>query len=57
MFAGSGLQGSEDGMGAIASFSYPTWIAIDQNERTLFVSDSDNHMIRTITHKGESLIL
>ena len=53
VFAGSGLQGSNDGTGINASFFQPSWIAIDQQTGTLFVSDTGNNMIRSITHKGE----
>ena len=52
MFAGSGQMGSDDGVGRKACFSFPSWLAIDQETGTLFVADS-NPRIRKITREGE----
>ena len=57
MFAGNGRDGDSDGVGTNASFSHPTWLAIDQESGTIFVSDSRNNMIRKITCGGESSFL
>ena len=57
MFAGNGYDGDSDGLGTNASFSNPTWLAIDQESGTIFVSDSQNNMIRKVTCGGESSFL
>lgn len=44
--AGSGKQGNEDGIGAVASFNYPRGIVSDGSN--LYVADYDNHAIRKI---------
>ena len=54
VFAGDGSDGDSDGVGTNASFSNPTWPAIDQQSGTIFVSNSRNNMIRKITCGGES---
>ncbi|MBK9502396.1 MAG: hypothetical protein IPO06_24045 [Leptospiraceae bacterium] len=46
--AGSGSQGSSDGLGTSASFYYPYNIVIDSNG-FLYVADDGNHKIRKIT--------
>ena len=50
-FAGSGSQGSADGIGMAASFYYPLGLAIDATGH-LYVADSNNHKIRKITPVG-----
>jgi sugar lactone lactonase YvrE len=50
-FAGSGSIGSADGMGTMASFSYPSGVAID-SIGNLYVADRSNHKIRKITSTG-----
>jgi len=45
--AGSGSGAFADGIGAAASFNYPTKLTIDTSGN-LFVSDSNNHRIRKI---------
>ncbi|GGC87815.1 hypothetical protein GCM10011396_38800 [Undibacterium terreum] len=50
-FAGSGVQGKSDGPAAVASFFGPTSIAIDSHG-TIYVSDSQNGLIRKITSEG-----
>lgn len=47
-FAGSGLEGSEDKKGILASFKYPSAIAIDK-DGNLYVTDTQNQKIRKIT--------
>ena len=51
-FAGSGQQGSSDGVGLNASFFNPHGIAVDQQTGNVFVSDQSNHLIRKITPQG-----
>jgi len=48
-FAGSGLQGDEDGTAALARFNAPLDLVID-NEGNLYVTD--NHRIRKISAQG-----
>jgi sugar lactone lactonase YvrE len=50
-FAGTGLSGSTNGSGSIASFSYPSGLAIDVSG-TIYVADRSNHLIRKITASG-----
>ncbi len=49
--AGSGSAGSADGTGSAASFRFPTGIAVD-SAGTVFLADTDNHVIRQITAAG-----
>ena len=56
MFAGSGELGGRDGLGTKASFSGPTWIAVDQRRGILFVSNRDSHTIRKITSQGQFIL-
>ncbi|CAN5168627.1 hypothetical protein BH11PSE11_BH11PSE11_18340 [soil metagenome] len=49
--AGSGSAGASDGTGTAASFRYPTGIAVDSSG-TVFLADTDNHLIRKITAAG-----
>jgi len=49
--AGGGLQGSEDGQGAAASFKYPSDLAVD-GSGNVFVADLGNRKIRKITPGG-----
>lgn len=50
--AGQAYSADEiDGPGAVARFSYPTGIAIDR-DKTVYVSDSGGHVIRTISTTG-----
>jgi len=46
--AGSGTAGSTNGTGTGASFSLPTWLAINTSTPALFVSDSSNNLVRLI---------
>ena len=46
--AGSGSNGSADGVGTLASFSYPKGVAVDIN-RNVYVADTNNAKIRKIT--------
>ncbi len=51
-FAGvSGMPGSADGLGSVASFKSPTGLVVDSFGNT-FVADSGNHAIRMITSGG-----
>ncbi len=50
--AGSGESGSENGAAATASFNNPAGIAID-SIGTLYVADSENHLIRRLTSNGQ----
>jgi len=49
--AGSGNQGSRDGPGNTASFTYPLGIAVDVTGN-VYVANSDIHKIRKITGNG-----
>ncbi len=47
----AGLSGTADGTGTSARFNLPTGIAVD-SEFTVYVTDSNNHTIRTINQTG-----
>jgi sugar lactone lactonase YvrE len=47
-FAGTGIRGSANAVGTLASFNNPADIALDGSGH-LWVTDSNNHMIRKIT--------
>jgi sugar lactone lactonase YvrE len=47
----AGQAGSADGLGTVARFNGPTALAVDDSG-TLYVADTDNHIIRTITSAG-----
>ena len=55
LFAGSGKQGSFDGMCANASFNHPCGIAVDQQTGNVFISDNGGHLIRKITPQGTQI--
>ncbi len=50
-FAGSGFNGSSDGTGATASFSFPEGVTVDANGN-VFVADTSNGKIRKISPTG-----
>lgn len=50
--AGSGIAGSEDGEGILASFYHPAVVAIDKITQTLFVTDQYNNKIRKLALSG-----
>ena len=50
--AGNGQAGFRDGPGHGANFFYPTDLAVDATDGTLFVADRANHRIRKVTSKG-----
>lgn len=50
--AGNGIVGGSDGVGASATFIYPRGIAIDMNNKCLYVSDFCGDKIRKITLEG-----
>ena len=47
----AGVEGSTDGSGAAARFTYPTGVALD-SAGNVYVADSGNHTIRRITPAG-----
>lgn len=49
--AGTGTVGSLDGLGSSASFNYPQGICAD-GSNNLYVSDTENHLIRKIDPSG-----
>ncbi|RYY26216.1 MAG: hypothetical protein EOO04_11000 [Chitinophagaceae bacterium] len=49
--AGTGVAGFADGSGAVAMFSKPTGIAVDNN-LNIYVGDRNNHRVRKITPAG-----
>ena len=46
--AGSGVQAFKDGTAKESQFHYPKGLAFGAAHQTLYVADSDNHIIRTI---------
>lgn len=48
----AGTAGAANGRGAAASFRYPSGVAVDRTG-TVFVADTDNHLIRAIGSDGE----
>ena len=50
--AGSGSTAFADGMGAAASFCYPTGVAMIPSSGVIVVADSFNHRIRLVTPLG-----
>ena len=51
-FAGSGMKGNTNGFGTMASFNYPTGVAVDKSGN-VYVADKANNLIRKITIAGE----
>ena len=48
VLAGDGTVGSSDGDGVLASFSYPYGVAMSSDHSVLYVTDRNNHMIRSV---------
>lgn len=51
-FAGSGEVGDQDGQAALSKFSFPS-VAIEANDGSIYVSDTQNHRIRVISSQNE----
>ncbi|HEY8659098.1 MAG TPA: IPT/TIG domain-containing protein, partial [Hanamia sp.] len=49
--AGSGFQGHLNGIGTLATFLYPTGVAVDANGN-VYVADNGNNLIRKISSDG-----
>ena len=49
---GPGRNGSSDGMGSAALFSYPSAICYNSADGNLYVADAGNHTIRRVTPAG-----
>jgi streptogramin lyase len=52
--AGSGIIGSTDGIGSMASFNLPRSVAVDAL-RNVYVGDANNNKIRKITQQGYAI--
>ena len=52
-FAGNGKASFADGPGPQAMFQYPRGIAIDKEEGTVYVADTNNQRIRKISYTGD----
>ncbi|MBK8477078.1 MAG: hypothetical protein IPL39_12500 [Opitutaceae bacterium] len=52
----AGVPGSDDGIGAAATFNGPTGIAVD-SRGMLYVSDTGNHVVRMITPVGRVMTI
>lgn len=50
--AGTGAPGRIDGTGAQAQFKEPCGVAVDATRRLIYVADSGNHVIRSVTFDG-----
>lgn len=49
---GSGVPGFKDGITDQAKFNFPTGLVIDKSKRVLYVSDTFNHLIRSVNLPG-----
>lgn len=45
---GTGSAGREDGDYAVAAFNHPQGMALDPNSDTLYVADTENHLLRAV---------
>jgi len=54
VLAGCGACGHVDGPGSIARFQFPTGIAVDKRDGTVYVADTLNHAVRRISPDGET---
>ena len=55
--AGSGTAAYAEGAGSLASFNGPTGIALNPAASTIFVADTLNHVIRSITTGGNTSLM
>lgn len=55
--AGGKVIGYKDGEGLDTMFSSPQGMAVNPLTGDIYLADSDNHVIRKINSKGNSLIL
>lgn len=46
------IAGSDDGIGGIALFNFPTGIYVDSSDQTIYIADRHNHKIRKIDDKN-----
>lgn len=46
------VSGSDDGIGGIARFNFPTGIYVDSSDQTIYIADRYNHKIRKINAKN-----
>jgi NHL repeat len=51
-----GTEGAKDGTNSAARFSNPSSIAVDSSG-CLYIADTDNHAIRTLTHAGTNWVV
>ncbi|MFK7937292.1 MAG: BspA family leucine-rich repeat surface protein [Saprospiraceae bacterium] len=51
--AGSGVNGSQDGTGSMATFGTLRGLAVDKSNGNIYVADAFQHTIRKITPSGE----
>ncbi len=52
---GSGIAGWQDGSWDIAQFSTPQGMAFDPSEQILYIADADNHLIRQICLRHQTV--
>ncbi|MGH7485335.1 MAG: gluconolaconase, partial [bacterium] len=52
VLAGSGKPGHADGIGVQAQFKEPEGVAVDDMRGVIYVADSGNHLVRSVTFGG-----